>query len=88
MLKIWTKVIKDDKIIKNILYNIENKYKPENLDKYLRDICDKLDIPTPVLLKSHKKHFNNLNFAKFIRDDFVETVDFDFMTLEFVKEVK
>ena len=53
MLRIWAKVIKDGKILKQVVYE-----KTETIDyslffDYVRDICEALDIPTPVIIKTH-----------------------------------
>lgn len=49
---------------------------------YLMDICHEMDIPTPVLLKTHIFNFAKFNHVKFLPRDFVESVDFDCLLLE------
>ena len=59
----------------------------ENIDyseffSYVREICEKLDCPTPVVLKSHIFSYAKYNTVKFVPSDFVEKVDFDKLVLE------
>ena len=82
MFRIWAKVIKDEKIIKQVVYE-----KTETLDyslffDYVRDICETLDIPTPVIIKTHLFNYAKYNTLKFTKADFVENVNFDKLVLE------
>ena len=82
MFKIWAKVIRDHKIIKDYLYHSADKYDPDNFLFYLEEICGELDIPTPVILKNHIFNYGRFNIAKFRPADFVEHVEFDSFQLE------
>ena len=82
MIKIWAKVMKKGKIVKQ--YVLE---KNENMDyslfyDYLREICENLDIQTPVVIKTHLFNYAKYNTVRFIKDDFIERPDFDRLVLE------
>lgn len=82
MIRIWAKVLKKDKIIKQYVFE-----RLETLDyscffDYLSDICEHLEIPTPVLIKTHLFNYAKYNNVKFKKDDFVEVIDFDKLVLE------
>ena len=82
MIKIWAKVYKNHKIIKQYVFE-----RAENIDysqffDYLREICDNLDIPTPVLIKPHLFRYAKHNIVKFTASDFIESIDFDRLVLE------
>lgn len=82
MVRIWAKILKNDKIVRDTLYIRETKFDSAQFFDYLTEICHELDIPTPVVLKSHKKNFSHFNVTKFRTADFVESVPFDLLTLE------
>lgn len=82
MFKIWAKTMIGDKIIKDRLHIFDSKYEAEQLHGYLCEICHELDIPTPVVLKSHIYNFDHFNISRFKKDDFVETVNFDVFVIE------
>ena len=84
MFKIWTKTIKDGKIVKQFVYENEEKLTYSHFLQYLFDICRELDVPTPVLLKSHIFGFAKFNHVRFLPRDFVEEVDFDHLLLEHI----
>lgn len=86
MIRIWAKTLKKHKIIKNIEYDINSDKMVWSLFfDVLSEICNTMDIPTPVLLKTHVLNFAKYNFVSFDKSDFVETVDFDTLWLEFIK---
>ena len=82
MIKIWAKVNKNHKIIKQCVLE-----KTENMDyslfyDYVREICETLDIPTPVVIKTHIFNYAKYNTVKFTEADFVESIDFDNLVLD------
>lgn len=82
MVRIWAKVIKNDKIVKQFLFERAGLTDYSLFFDYLREICENLDIPTPVLIKTHLFNYAKYNVLRFKKDDFVESIDFDKLILE------
>ena len=82
MFKIWAKTITNQKITRSYLYHSADKFNEDEFLFYLTDICHEMDIPTPVILKSHLRNYHLFNIAKFRKEDFVESIDFDMLQLE------
>lgn len=82
MFKIWAKIITDGKIEKQLTYERENKFSYSDFFTYLADICEGLDIATPVLIKTHIFNYAKFNTVRFLPRDFAETVEFDKLVLE------
>ncbi len=82
MIKIWAKTLKDGKIKKQCVYEREGTTDYSAFFEYVRDICETLDIPTPVLIKTHLFNYAKYNVVRFDKDDFVEKIDFDKLVLE------
>lgn len=82
MFKIWAKVIKDGKIINQLTYERDDKFQYGKFFEYLADICQGLDIATPVLIKTHIFNYAKFNTVKFLPRDFAESVDFDRLVLD------
>ena len=81
-MKIWAKLITDGKIQKQFVYEKQERLTYSRFFDYLSDICHELDIPTPVLLKTHIFNFAKFNHVEFIPRDFVESLDYDQLFLE------
>ena len=87
MIKIWAKTLVKYKIIQDTVYEIDaDKMVWSLLFNVLCEICGSMDIPTPILLKTHTLNFAKYNFVQFTKSDFVENVSFDKLYLEFLKQ--
>ena len=86
MIKIWAKLETNHRLGKNIIYESLDKYDPAKLYLHIAELCHTLDIPTPVVLKSHVMNFDKFNSTAFTARDFVESIDFDRLILEHVIE--
>ena len=73
---------KDGKIQKQFVYEKTEQLTYSRFLDYLIDICHELDIPTPVLTKTHIFNFAKFNHVKFPTRDFVESLDYDHLFLE------
>jgi hypothetical protein len=82
MFRIWAKVIKDGKIINQVTYERDDKFTYSQFFCYLADICEELDIATPVLLKTHIFNYAKFNTVRFIPRDFAEPITFDKLVLD------
>lgn len=68
--------------MKQFVYEREGTTDYSIFFEYVRDICEALDIPTPVLIKTHLFNYAKYNTVRFTADDFVEKIDFDKLVLE------
>ena len=82
MFRIWAKVYEDDHIAKQTVFERQEKFTYSNFFGYLAEICDELDIPTPVLLKPHIFHYAKFNHVIFRPRDFMEEIPFTKLVLE------
>ena len=82
MVRIWAKVIKDEKIIKDTIFEDSGSFEQESFYDYIASICEKIDIATPVILSKHLFHFLEFNNACFLPSDFPEDVEFDKFIIE------
>ena len=82
MIRIWAKVMNEGKIVAQTTYEQTEKFAYSDFFRYLTDICDGLDIPTPVLLKTHIFNYAKFNHVVFRARDFMEAVEFDKLLLE------
>ena len=81
-MRIWAKLMTDGRIKEQFVYERNDKLVYSQFFDYLVEICQKLDIPTPVLLKTHIFNFATFNHVKFTKTDFVESFGYDQLFLE------
>ena len=85
-MKIWAKVMKGDKILRDVIYENDLTLTPSNFQRTLQEISYKLVVATPVTLPTHYKHFERFNRVKYLPRDFIEEVDYTSFVLERVIE--
>ena len=82
MVKIWVKIMLNQRISSDFIFESPLSLTADNFFEMVRELCGKADIPTPLILNSHIKHFKSFNQCKFKKSDFVESVRFDELVLE------
>lgn len=80
--RIWAKTTVGDKITRDYMYTLNEPFDESKMFEYICEITRAMDIPTPIILKSHVYNFVHFNIARFLRREYVEDVDFDFFTIE------
>ena len=82
MVRIWAKVVKEEKILCDTIFEEFSSFNPDSFFDYIASICETLDIATPVILSKHIYHYINFNNATFLPSDFPEDIDFDKFVIE------
>ncbi len=84
MINIWGKIFVDEKISKHFVVSVQ----PSECTFFdmIKQLCEGLDIPTPVLLNKHIVDFNKFSMTLFKPTDFIEKVHFDKLIVEYLPE--
>lgn len=82
MVKLWFKIIKDNRIVQQTTISHDEKFTYANFGEYITEGCYELDAATPIIIRSHIMNFAKYNHVNFRPSDFVEQVDFDKLTVE------
>lgn len=78
MIKIWGKILKNNKIIKDdvVTSSIEGSYQ-DQLKECITNLCLKFDIQKPYWLPTNMEEYNKKNRTTFNYHNFMEEIDFD-----------
>lgn len=87
-MKVWATTVREEKITRDIVFDYEHISNENDFVALLQQICEKLDIPTPVVTYVNFNHYVLFNTTKFKSRDFVESIDFDYFNLEAVPDKK
>lgn len=82
MVRIWAKLMQDGHIKQQYVFEKAEKLTYAHFFDYLTEICQALDIPTPILTKTHIFNFAKFNHVKFLQRDFVDSLGYDHLFLE------
>lgn len=81
-MRFWIKTYVGDKITNDAIIIRYAPLTRELFDGAIKEAVDMFDLSTPVILQQHFTHFYSFNSVKFLPRDFMESVDFDKMTVE------
>lgn len=84
MIKIWGKVISNEKIVKSKTVKVDTE--TTTFFDMLAGLCHLLNIPTPVLLDKHVYDFNLFKICTFKKDDFIEDIVFDRFVVSLMRD--
>lgn len=81
MIQIWFKTFNKERLVDSVIINFDDQ---PNLSDIATEACNKFDYPSPVILNKHEKEFKEFNITGFSKGDFMETVPFEKMEIEYV----
>ncbi|MCI8511338.1 MAG: hypothetical protein HFE83_04995 [Lachnospiraceae bacterium] len=88
MFRMWGKIWKDNHLIRDMVA-VNSDYSMSRTSmvfKALEEICHEFDLGQPIWLDSNIRDFKLHDKTRFTRDNFIETVDFDYLELHVIEE--
>ena len=85
-MKIWAKLLINNDLVKDMIYESDLPLSFDNYNKWVIDICNKFDIPTPVVVPYHFNNFMYYYNSVFKADDFIQSLDYHQLRIEDCKE--
>ena len=88
MFRVWGKVFKNNRLVNDITIENSNKEMSRTAKVYqaLDDMCYHMDLQVPIWLDSNKKEFISHDKNRFYQDNFIETIEFDFLEFHVIEE--
>lgn len=87
-MKVWAKTIVDEKITRDLVYEYQSISNVDEFVATLQNICEQMDIPTPVATSVNFNHYVMFNNTRFKSRDFIESIDFDVFDIEAIPDKK
>lgn len=83
-MKVWARVRVDNRTVAEHIVAIEQKEasEVENWAEPIGELCRRLDLARPVILKKHILDLTAFSHTSFRPGDFMEKVDFDRLEIE------
>ena len=87
MFRLWAKLWKNNKLIKDtVICNDEQDTRTHKIFHALDEVCYQFDLGKPIWLDSTIAEFKRHDKARFYQDNFIETIDFDFLEIQIIEE--
>ena len=88
MFRMWGKIWKDNRLKQDTTICISDYSlsRTQMVFQALEDICYQLDLGQPIWLETNIRDFNRHDKARFSQDNFVESIDFDYLEIQVIEE--
>ncbi len=87
MFRLWAKIFKDNHLLKDtVICNSKNDTRTHKVFQAIDEICYEFDLSKPIWLDSNVSEFKKHDKARFTQDNFIESVDFDYLEIHVIEE--
>ena len=88
MFRMWGKLVKNNRTIQDTVAEIPygSLTRTQMVFQALDEICVRLDLGKPIWLDTNIREFQLRDRTRFGQDQFIETIDFDFLEIQIIKE--
>lgn len=88
MFRIWGKIMKKNRLIKDTVVEIEDYSMSRTKKVYqaLDTMCCEFDLAKPIWLDINKNDFIRYARTRFTQDNFIESIDFDYLDFQVIEE--
>ena len=84
---IWGKIFKDNRMVRDTVICIEEEdTRTHKIFRALDEICYEFDLSKPIWLNHTISEFQRHDKARFYQDNFVDSIDFDYLEIHIIEE--
>lgn len=87
MFRMWGKIFKENRLLRDIVVCNQNAdTRTHKVFQALDEICHEFDLEKPIWLDSTIAEFKRHDKVRFNQDNFIETIDFDYLEIHVIEE--
>lgn len=88
MFRLWAKIWKENKMLKDMVVcnALPGETRTHKIFAAIEEICLKFDLSKPIWLDSTIAEFKKHDRTRFTQDNFIDTIDFDFLEIHVIEE--
>lgn len=88
MFRMWGKLLKDNKTVRDTTVSIGDYRltRTQMVFQALDEICRAFDLSKPIWLDANIREFRRRNRTRFGQDHFIEQIDFDYLEIQILEE--
>ena len=89
MFRLWAKIIKDNHLLKDtVICDDSEDTRTHKVFHAIEEACYEFDLGKPIWLDSTISEFKRHDKARFTADNFIESIEFDYMEIQIIEEDK
>ena len=87
MFRLWAKIIKDNHLLKDtVICDDSEDTRTHKVFHAIEEACYEFDLGKPIWLDSTRSEFKRHDKARFTADNFIESIEFDYMEIQIIEE--
>lgn len=87
MFRLWAKEFKNNRMLKDtVICDDSSDTRTHKVFHALDEVCYQFDLGKPLWLDATVAEFQKHSKARFRQDNFIETIDFDFLEIQVIEE--
>ena len=87
MFRIWAKIFKDNRLVKDtVICDNSDDTRTHKVFRALDEIIYRFDLGKPIWLDATVAEFQRHAKARFTQDNFIESIDFDYLEIHVIEE--
>lgn len=87
MFRLWAKIFKDNRMQRDtVICNSTDDTRTHKVFQAVDEICYEFDLGKPIWLDATVADFKHHAKARFTQDNFIETIDFDYLEIHVIEE--
>lgn len=87
MFRLWAKEFKDNRMIRDtVICEESTDTRTHKIFRALDKVYYEFDLSKPIWLDSTIQEFKRLSKTRFYQDNFVDSIDFDYLEIQIIEE--
>ena len=87
MFRLWAKVFQNNHLLKDtVICDESSDTRTHKVFHALDEVCYQFDLSKPIWLESTVQEFKRHAKARFYQDNFIETIEFDYLEIHIIEE--
>lgn len=87
MFRLWAKIFKDNRMLKDtVICNDSSDTRTHKVFSAIEEVCYEFDLGKPIWLDSSIEEFKRHDKVRFDADNFIESIDFDYLEIQVIEE--
>ena len=87
MFRLWAKISENNHLLKDtVIEDSGDDTRTHKVFNALDEVCCRFDLGKPIWLDSTIRDFKRHDKTRFTQDNFIETIDFDYLEIHVIEE--
>ena len=87
MFRMWAKLFKDNRMLRDtVISNPTEDSRTHKVFAAIDAVCYEFDLGKPLWLESNISDFKRHDKTRFYQDNFIESIDFDYLEIHVIEE--